>query len=214
MHHVQIRNMGPYCLKRNNSALAEVISSVLDCFRNMFCGYIVLPGKVSNGAGNAEDSVIAAGGKAHGIKGELHQLFTLRIEGTIAAKICRCDICIAHCAAAITEALNFSGSIHSFADRLRALTGLSAAQLIKLQRMHFHNEVDPVQHRAGDAALIALYFIFGTSAAAGGMAIPAALAGIHRTYKHKPAGESNRAGNARNRDLAILQRLAKNLQNV
>jgi len=76
------------------------------------------------------------------------------------------------------------------------------------------DQVDPVQKRPGDAAEILVDRGLRAGAAPAGVAVPSALAGIHRADQHKFARIGHGALDARNGDLAVLERLAQHLERV
>ena len=85
----------------------------------------------------------------------------------------------------------------------RKLTALLAALCI--------TAVLPV-HAGGPAADLPRRGADGAAAAAGGVAVPAAFAGVHGAHQHEPAGEGHGAGGPGDGDLTILQRLTQHLQ--
>ena len=62
--------------------------------------------------------------------------------------------------------------------------------------------------------MVAAHLLGCAAAAARGMAIPAAFAGVHRADQHEAAGEADAGRHAGDRDRPILQGLAQHLQRV
>src|SRR5690606_33750718 len=77
-----------------------------------------------------------------------------------------------------------------------------------------HVQVDPVQQRARDPRTIAADHVRAAVAAAGGVAGPAAGAGVHRGDELEPRRELALPSGPRDRDRARLQRLPQHLQRV
>ena len=59
---------------------------------------------------------------------------------------------------------------------------------------------------------VLLHLLGRTGAAAGGVAVPAAAAGVHGAHQHEAAGQRQGAGGAGDGHKAVLQRLAQRLQ--
>ena len=75
-------------------------------------------------------------------------------------------------------------------------------------------EVDPVQQRAGDLFHIPLHIPVRAGAAVGGMAPPAAAAGVHGADQLESGRQMQRAAGTGHSDRPLLQGLAHSLQHV
>ena len=133
----------------------------------MLCAYIFLPVEVGDRPRDAEDAVIAAGGKPHRIKRGVHQRFALGVQRADLAHLTAADMRVAHrTVPAEAAALNLPRGIHALLDVRRALRAAAAAQLFIIQRGDLDDEVDPVQQRAGYFTVIAAHIALGAAAAA------------------------------------------------
>ena len=149
------------------SYLSEIVCPVLYRLGDMLCAYIFLPVEVGDRPRDAEDAVIAAGGKPHRIKRGVHQRFALGVQRADLAHLTAADMRVAHrTVPAEAAALNLPRGIHALLDVRRALRAAAAAQLFIIQRGDLDDEVDPVQQRAGYFTVIAAHIALGAAAAA------------------------------------------------
>lgn len=156
---------------------------------------------------------MAAARQAQPVEGPLHQLLPGGVQPAVLPDHGRGHIGIAGDAGAlIAPLLHLSGGVDPAADLLRALRLLLAAHGLVLHRRHLHVHIDAVQQGAGDAAQVALHLTVRAGAAAGGMAEPAAAAGVHGAHQHEPTGQGQGAGGTGDGDHAVLQGLAQSLQ--
>ena len=79
---------------------------------------------------------------------------------------------------------------------------------------NLHNDVNPIQHGAGNPTLVVLHRLLGTLAAAAGISVPAALAGIHGADHHKFRGIGGGARHPGNGHLSVLQGLTHQIQRI
>jgi len=77
-----------------------------------------------------------------------------------------------------------------------------------------HPQVDPVEHRAGETAAIALDGVRKARALGGRVARVAARAGVHRGDQDEPRRVGRGAARSGDRDLAFLERLAQRFQDL
>ena len=193
----------------------KIVRAILHGLGHMLRQDVGAPGKVGDRPRDAQDAVIAARGEAHGLKGAAHQLLALRRKRAEAAQLAAAHARVAGGAGGgEAPALDRPGGVHAFFDLFRALRRRAAAQLVEFQSRDLCDDVDAVQQRPGDTALIAAHLRLAALAAPGGMAVPAAFAGVHRAHQHEAAGIGDRAGHARDRDEAVLERLAQHLEHV
>ena len=73
-------------------------------------------------------------------------------------------------------------------------------------------QIDPVEERAGDALAITLDLGGAATAFAFQIAEVSAGTGIHRRHEHELGWKSDRARGARDRDPAVLKRLAHDFE--
>ena len=78
----------------------------------------------------------------------------------------------------------------------------------------FHNDIDPIQQRAGNSALVPAYIVQAAAAASGRVPIPAAFARIHCTDQHEAARKRHAAGSSGNRYLPVFQWLPQKVEDV
>lgn len=174
---------------------------------------LLLALQIGDGAGHAEDAVVAAARQAQPVEGPLHQLLPGGIQLTILPDHGGGHIGVAGDAGTlVAPLLRLSGGVDPAADLLRALRLLLAAHGLVLHRRHLYVHIDAVQQGAGDAAQVALHLTVRAGAAAGGMAEPAAPAGIHGAHQHEPAGQGQGTGGTGDSHHTVLQRLAQGLQ--
>ena len=94
----------------------------------------------------------------------------------------------AHCTAfgcPQIERSEFSRSIDSLFDLCRRLGRASPAQLFKLHRRHLYNDINSVKHRPDTRDRYRSTGCLRAGAPSARVAVPAALAGIHRADHHK-----------------------------
>ena len=83
-----------------------------------------------------------------------------------------------------------------------------------MDRRHFHHDINPVQHGAGNPAAVMIHIFLGTFASSGRISVPAAFAGVHGTDHHEFRRIGHRGGGTGNGDLAVFQRLAHHVQGI
>ena len=188
--------------------------SVLNGLGDMIRCNAFLSVQICNGTCDPQDPVIASGCETHCVKRHVHQLLTFFRKRTVFTQLLLPDGGIDHPALPIPIALNSAGSINTLLYCGRAFTGFPAAEFLKLKRRHRNDQVNPIQQRAGNSALIASDIQSGTVTSSGRMPEPAAFTGIHGADEHETAGILHRAGNTGNRDLTVFQRLAQHFQHI
>ena len=114
----------------------------------------------------------------------------------------------------IALGLHGPGSKHLLAQVCTALGGGAGVELVKGNGVHLHTEVDAVQQGAGYPAAVLSHRTGRTGTGTGGVAVVAALAGVHGGHQLEPAGVGGAACRTAHSDLAVLQRLAQNFQTV
>ena len=168
--------------------------------------------QVGDGPGHPADAVIAAGGEPHPGKGPPHDLLAGVVQGAEPLQGGRVHLGAAP--AALPAVLDRPGPIHPLLHRGGGLSRLPLGQLLKVQGVHLHEQVDAVQQGAGQAGEVLLHLVFRTAAPAGGVAVPAAFTGVHGAHQHKAAGVGHRAGGPGDLHLSVLQGLAEHLQHI
>ena len=89
---------------------------------------------------------------------------------------------------------------------------VGAGQIACRDRGHRHDEVDPIPHGTRQPSCVALHQRPGTPTGPTRVAKVPARARIHRGDQHEPRGKGAGARGTRNRDGAVLHRLAQDLQ--
>ena len=112
----------------------------------------------------------------------------------------------------VTPGLDLAGLQHLLAQRGTALGRGGGVKLIEGDGVHLDAEVDAVEQRAGYPAAVLPHRAGRAGAGAGGVAVVAALAGVHGGYQLEPAGVGGAASGAADRDLAVFQRLAEHFE--
>lgn len=156
---------------------------------------------------------MAAAGEAQTVKGALHQPFAGSVQRAELPDHGGGHIGIAgYLRAGKALLLHLPGGVDTFTDDGGGLRLLFAAHGLVLHGGNLDIHVDAVQQGTGDAAHVLVHLIFRAGAAAGGVAVPAALAGVHGAHQHEAAGQRQRSRGAGDGDKAVLQRLAQRLQ--
>lgn len=96
----------------------------------------------------------------------------------------------------------------------RAFRRRAVFKLLVLKRRSLDDDINAVEQRPGDAAVICAHLVCRAAAAPRRMAVPAAFARIHRTHKHEVCRKGLGPGNARDGDLAVLKRLTQHLKHI
>src|SRR6185295_2477135 len=95
----------------------------------------------------------------------------------------------------------------------RGFTAL-IAQALERNARDVNAEVDPVEHRTGQLSAVTLDLVRKASALAFGVTPEAARARVHRRHEDEPRGIRRRSAGARDRDGALLERLAKRVEDA
>ena len=116
----------------------------------------------------------------------------------------------------VREALPLDGAHgpHARGDGGRGLARRGFRQLLVVHTRHVEEDVDAVEHGAGDAALVARRRVGGADALARGVAAVAAGAGVLGGHEGEAGGEGGGRARAADGDRAVLQRLAQHLQHL
>src|ERR1700694_3019062 len=100
---------------------------------------------------------------------------------------------------------------HALPDRLRGLTARLGGQRSERYAANLDLEVDAVEQRTGQAALISVDYRLRAPAGAHGVAKPSAWARIRGSHQGEPRGVGDRAARPRDRDPPGLERLPERL---
>ena len=201
------------CARREgrSTPVIAIQRAVLDGFGEVLGGDGGGLVEVGDGAGDFEDAVVGAGGEAHAADGHFEGALAGVVEGADAA-----DIAGGH--AGVVEAARAAGASRACSTRARisggGFGGGVAAQFLEGNGGDFDVDIDAVEQRAADLAEVVLDLAGRAAAFAGGIAVEAALAGIHGGHQHEAGGEAERHGGAGDAERAIFQRLAEHFENV
>ena len=172
-------------------------------------------GEVGDGAGDFEDAVEGAGGKVELGHCHLDEGAGLGRELLLAALA---DLAGAECGvggsrgvgrarlAVVARDLVVPGARDAVADGARGLGVGERGELVVVDARDFGKQVDAVQERAGDAALVAQHGALGAGAGGDGVAVVAAGAGVHGGNEHEVGGVGDGAVDAGDGDDAVLER--------
>ena len=173
------------------------------------------PVQIGDGAGHPQNAVIAAGGESHVLVGPFHKGLSLWVQGAPAAQGLLAHGGVAGGAiGAEAGALPGAGLGDPGADGGGGFPGAAVGKGFKLQGRHLGEKINPVQQRAGELAQVTLHLGRCAPAPAGGMAIPAAFAGVHGTQKGEVTGVGLRRGGADHGDDPLLHGLAEDLNHI
>ena len=171
--------------------------------------------QVGDGPGHPEDAVIAPGGEAHVLVSPLHKGLALPVQGAVLPQLGLAHGGVAQGPLrAVALGLDGPGLGHPGPDGGRGLPGAAVGQSLKLQGGDLGEEVDAVQQGAGELAQILLHLLGGAPAPAGGVAVPAALAGVHGAQQLEAAGVGLHRGGADHGDHPVLHGLAEDFDDV
>lgn len=172
--------------------------------------------QIGNGAGDLEDPIVSAGGEVEIEHGALELLAGRGIEGTMLF-----DLAVKHAGIDARksvrvgmEALDLvlAGGGNALADGGGGFARRGGVELLDAEGRCFDMEIDPVEKRAGNAGAVATDLIGMATTGMTRIAEVAARTGIHGCDEHKAGRKGDLAGAAGNGDLAILERLAHDLE--
>ena len=171
--------------------------------------------QIRNGSGYPQYPVMAPCGETHALKGGLHQRVAPGIKLTEPAHHRGRHLGVAGDTGALKPpGLDGPGGVHPLLDLSGGFRlGLSPHGLV-FHRGDIYMEVDPVQQRTGDLLNVLLHLFVRAGALPGGVAPPAALAGIHGAHQLELGGEPQGAACPCHGDDAVLQGLTESLQHV
>ena len=121
---------------------------------------------------------------------------------------------VAHSAGTEAPVLDVSRGVDPLLHRRRRLRFRPFPQVLKMDGGDLHHNVNSVQKRPGNAAAVVVHIPLGAAAAPGGVAVPAAFAGVHGAYQHKFRRVRHRPGNPGDGDLSVLQWLAHQVKRI
>lgn len=130
------------------SPVATVQSPVLDGFSEVRDGQVLGTFEVGNGAGNFEDAIVGAGGKALLLHGAFEQALGVGAEFAVDANLPRVHLGIrVDFLASLVKALAlaFAGGHDAGANLSRALSGRVAAKFFVLHGWNFDVNVDAIE---------------------------------------------------------------------
>jgi len=110
------------------------------------------------------------------------------------------------------EALDGSRFDDSLTDCRAGFAWLLARHLLEIDGLHLHLQINSIQQWATNLAHILMPLMRSADALLGGVAVVATRARIHRCHEHERGGVVDAILGARNRDVAVLQRLPHHLK--
>ena len=210
----------PFCVQqmqqRSERQINFFLCAVLQGFQHRIFVEELLSGQVGDGAGNPEDTVMGAGREAQRVVRSAEELLGTGGHPADPAHLPGRELGVAadtlEAGGGITPGLDLAGLQHLLAQGGTALGRGGGVKLIEGNGVHLDAEVDAVEQRAGHPAAVLPHRAGRAGAGAGGVAVVAALAGIHGGYQLEPAGVGGAASGAADRDLAVFQRLAEHFE--
>ena len=195
--------------------------------------------EVGDGAGHLEDAVVGAGAHVEALHGiaELLEAGGVGLGPLVQQRRghLRVTVHAAHAPETLRQYL--AGGHHAGTDGTRRLAGglarhlptasvgcasamlkrvwhcaRLAQQLVEVDGLHLHLQVDAVEHRAADFAHIVRTLVFVAHAGLLGMAVVAARARVHTRHEHERGGVLGGVAGSRNRYHAVLKRLPHHLE--
>ena len=174
--------------------------------------------QIGHRAGHPKDAVMGAGGKAQSVVGGAQQPLGGGGHAADAPHLPGGELGVAEHTlktwGGIALCLNGPGGKYLFAQIGAALGRDDCVQLVKGDGVHLYAQVDAVQQRAGHTAAVLPHSTGRTGALPGGVAVVAALTGVHGGYQLEAAGIGGTACRSAHGDLAVLQRLAQHFQTL
>ena len=172
-------------------------------------GHGCAAGQVGNGAGHFQGAVRGAGAPAQALGGGLGKAGGFGLQMQIFIQRLPGQILIGH-ALPRQRALAGGGAARAYGGAAFARRG--GQQLGGGQGGHFHVQVDAVQQRAGELALVAGDLVWRAAAGMARIAQVAARAGVHGGNELKARRKFGPLRGARDGDVARFQRLAQGFQ--
>src|SRR5207302_190702 len=166
--------------------------------------------QVGGGAGDAPGAVEAAGGEAPLVAPALERPARRRCEARDLAETRGLELRVQ---AALSLELAPARGDDPFANRRRPLTFRLRGEQLELHPPHGHLEVDPVEQRAGQPALVGVDSRERAAAGPDAIAGPAARAWIGRSDQREARGIGDRSAGPGDGHAACLDGLAERLQN-
>lgn len=164
---------------------------------------------------NLQDAVVRSGRQAEAVHGGLHEGRTGFVDLAVLADMARLHLGIGVDAVVREPSLlDGAGAGHAVADRRRRLAKRIGGDLVELDGRYFDVDVDAVHERARDFGTVGLDLVRRAEALMERIAVEPALAGVHGRHQHQRRRIGERCDCARDRDLAILQRLAQRFEHI
>ena len=172
-------------------------------------------GEIGDGAADFEHPAVGAGAQTQFIDRGFEQSLRVVIHGAITLDISRAHLGVGVDVSFLKPLqLNRPRIIDALANHLRGFSGVAAGEVLIADRRHFDLNVDAIEERAGDARAIALDLQRRADAFFLRIGEKTAGARVHGRDQHDAGGIIDRAERARNGDIAVLQRLPHDLEDV
>lgn len=200
----------PFLALELRSAVAQR-APVLDRFEDVACEDALAAGQVGDGARHAQDAVVGAARPVEVFHALLQVGLAVAVELAVVVDFARGHVLVA---LALALQLDIGRRLHAGGDHPRWFAVGIGRQDLGIDRSDFDLDIDAVQQRAGDAALVTLDDVRRAAADAADVAVVAARAGVHRGDQLEMRGEVGLPRGARNGDAARFQRLAQHVQHI
>jgi len=166
-------------------------------------------GEIGDAAGDAQDAVQGAGGKAQAICDLVEQCCSGGVGLAVLMNFARRQGGVGFALPGILAGL---GGDHALAHDFGGVAVGGLLQGFGGDQGDFGEQVDAVDERPGKFAAIAADLIWCAAAAAGSIAVKAARTGVHGSDELEAGGENGMAGGAGDVDAAGFERLAQGFQ--
>lgn len=169
--------------------------------------------EVGDGAADAEDFVVGAGGEAHFFHGGAEEAFGILFELAEFANFTGAHFTVEERTRfAVAFALDFATLEDGLAHLLAGLSAPILGEFSEGDGGDFDVDVDAVEQGTGELADVAFDLLGGAVALAFGVAPEAAGAGIQSGDEHEVGGEGGGAVGAGDGDLSFFEGLAKDFE--
>ncbi len=171
------------------------------------------PGEIRNRASDLQDPGIGTCREPELRHGALDERGAGRVRARAGLKLAGIHLGVAP-GGAEAHVLTLASPRDPRRDRDGRFAARRTAELAVSHRGHVDVQVDPIQEGAGEPRVVVRQLIRCAAAAAQRVAFEAARAGIHRGHQHQSSGVGNAPTAARDRHVAIFQRLPEAFEDI
>jgi len=203
-------------VRKRSGPVRAIESAVLDGFAEVFGLNGVGSVEVGYGAGDFEDAIVGARGKAEAGDGVFEKFLALCRNGAVLANETRrhLRVSVSFLFGRETSGLAITRGDDAGTDGGGIFAGRRSAEFLVFDGGNFDVDVDAVEKRAGNFCDVALDDGRSAVTLAGGVAEVAARTGIHGGGKHEARRKRDGRGGARDGDGTVFERLAHDFEYV